>query len=532
MKKIILAAICAVTAASLSAQDVTDALRFSQIEYYGTARSMAMGNAFTALGGDIGSIHINPAGSAVNNYSQVAITPSVNILAGSADYSSVGNVDNSYSRNDNSKTRFTLPNIGVVTHYNTGRKTGLKSISFGIVGSATSFYNENMLASGINGQSSYMGYLSALASADQLTTDELGSARYGDMDTYYWPAMVAYRSGMINSTGDGNYMSPAEGYSDGSYSLNGELDQSYGRVTKGSKYDMVFNFGMNFNDKFYFGANFGIVALTYKSNKYISEVAVDYNDFPCLTEGQSDYFKGMRFREAYSAEGSGVYAKVGFIAIPAEGLRVGAAIQTPTANYITEHLWYSGYTDFQYASGSETINANEEYVYEYRLISPYRVNAGIAYTIPGFGLISADYEMADYSTMKFKETDSWSNGYFDGSNQTIKDYAGVSHMLRIGAEYIPIQGIALRAGYNLTTTPERYLDENGEKTAPSANKHTFSFGVGYQSDASFFCDFAVRCISYPYEYIYPYPSYDDITSPEIRVDNNLWNIALTLGWRF
>ena len=34
-------------------QTVGDALRFSDQNYYGTARSIAMGNAFTALGGDL-----------------------------------------------------------------------------------------------------------------------------------------------------------------------------------------------------------------------------------------------------------------------------------------------------------------------------------------------------------------------------------------------------------------------------------------------------------------------------------------------
>ena len=57
-------------AASAAAQDMYDALRYSDYNYYGTARTIGMGNAVTALGGDLGSIGINPAGSAVNSYSQ------------------------------------------------------------------------------------------------------------------------------------------------------------------------------------------------------------------------------------------------------------------------------------------------------------------------------------------------------------------------------------------------------------------------------------------------------------------------------
>ena len=43
------------------AQTAYDAFLFSESNYEGTARTVAMGNAFTALGGDLGSISLNPA---------------------------------------------------------------------------------------------------------------------------------------------------------------------------------------------------------------------------------------------------------------------------------------------------------------------------------------------------------------------------------------------------------------------------------------------------------------------------------------
>ena len=45
-----------------SAQGAGEALLFGENTYYGTARSAGLGNAVTALGGDLGSIGINPAG--------------------------------------------------------------------------------------------------------------------------------------------------------------------------------------------------------------------------------------------------------------------------------------------------------------------------------------------------------------------------------------------------------------------------------------------------------------------------------------
>ena len=48
----------------LTAQYAEDALRFSQIYYQGTARSMAVGGAFGALGGDLSVLSTNPGGIA------------------------------------------------------------------------------------------------------------------------------------------------------------------------------------------------------------------------------------------------------------------------------------------------------------------------------------------------------------------------------------------------------------------------------------------------------------------------------------
>ena len=135
MKKIITAAACAVLAGTvLQAQNVTDALRYSKNEYYGTARTMAMGNAFTALGGDIGSIGINPAGSAVNNYSQFAVTPGLNIQSSPADYSAYGVVGdgNPYTTTGNTQVRFVVPSIGMTLNIPTERKRGLMGVTLGI----------------------------------------------------------------------------------------------------------------------------------------------------------------------------------------------------------------------------------------------------------------------------------------------------------------------------------------------------------------------------------------------------------------
>ena len=75
MNKIITLFLSLTTAACLFAQTAEDALNIAQEYYEGTARSMAMGNAFTALGGDLGGLAINPASSGVYRCSQFSFTP-------------------------------------------------------------------------------------------------------------------------------------------------------------------------------------------------------------------------------------------------------------------------------------------------------------------------------------------------------------------------------------------------------------------------------------------------------------------------
>ena len=67
--------------APLGAQSLEDAYRFGTTDYTGTARTMALGGAMGAIGCDLGSIGINPAGSAVAGYSQLTISPKQSIAS-------------------------------------------------------------------------------------------------------------------------------------------------------------------------------------------------------------------------------------------------------------------------------------------------------------------------------------------------------------------------------------------------------------------------------------------------------------------
>lgn len=513
------------------AQDMYDALRYSENNYYGTARSIAMGNAFTALGGDLGSVGINPAGSAVNGYSQFTLTPGITIISSSAQFNGTPATSSTFSALEKkSPSKFGMPNFGIVINQKTGRSYGVKGISFGFVGNGTNIFTEEYGAGGPNDQTTYLGSMASWAMADGATGAGLDEATYSS-GTYPWDDIIGWRTGMISTYGgsDSQFIGATERiFPDGTIGLGGPLDQRYGRRTTGRKYDMVLNFGMNINDNFYLGANIGMVALSYNTNTYFKEVAQNMNDFPIEYENNvTTYFSDARYRTQMDVDGSGVYAKFGLIWLPTPNFRVGAAIQTPTSMTVSERWWYAGDIAFK-DSGFDASEVSEEGSYEYRLISPYRLNAGLAYTLPGFGLFSADYEMTDYSRMYFRTLD-YEYGGFSDTNTDIENNMGISHSLRLGFEVKPLPEFAIRAGYGFITAPET--------AAKNALTQNASIGFGYSSPKSFFFDMALRGTFKPDMYVYPfeYPAgtFDDGTlTPEMVVKRSLFDIVATFGWRF
>ena len=541
MKKTIPVLIAAAVASNAGAQTVADALRFGENNYYGTARTISMGNAFTALGGDLGSISINPAGSAVNGFSQFSITPNLSISTSSARYNAVPSQTDKYgSAIKNSELRFTVPNVAFTLNWDRKASRGLKSIAFGVVANATANYLDNMSAGGRNVATSYAGAMGA-----QMTDANLHSGNLNGEDGYYtsasWNHVAAWQSGIVSTFGDSDsqYIGVTEKLidnGDGSQTIQlaDVIDQMYGRKSHGNKYDIVVNLGMNFSDRFYAGMNIGVVTMDYKRNEYFKESAVNPDNFMIdYGSGNTTYFNDLRYRYAYDMQSSGIYAKFGFIAVPVKGLRLGAAIQTPTANFVTEHWQHAAetwYSDSKYDAST----ASPKGEYKYKFVSPYRFNVGLAYTFGKVALISADYELCDYSKMKFKETETNDNSVFDnGVNLDIKDFTGLSHSFRAGAEVKPVPFLAVRAGYSVVTSGERYFNEYNEKVAPKACRNAFSLGLGYSSKGAFFCDFAFRSTKYPSEYVYPYDTYiDGELSPEILNKKRMSDISLTFGWRF
>jgi len=573
MKKTLFIVICAALAVPAAAQSWDQAQKFSENIYGGTARSMAMGNALTAVGGDLGSIGINPAGGAVAGYSQFTITPSLSISATKAQGYSADGLDpiGLGDRVSSGFTRFKMPNVGFTINMNTGRKHGLKRMTFGFVANSTNDFTYKTNASGtLFGTHSYSGSLASLANG--YTQDVLSGSwfaeGYGKQPD--WSAMAGFRSGILDNIGGTDYLGLTDVMVGGRPEAAAALFQKYGLQTKGYKQDMVVNFSANFNDKFYIGANLGFTAMSYGEVEYWEEMPDDPQTFPKIEyDGGATVatFNSVFAQRRYDVSGSGIYFKVGMLWRPVAGLRLGAAIQTPTMMDMTGRCqWYaeSNLTGIYF---SPSKSEEDEWIYSLRM--PWRWNVGAAYSFGSFAVVSLDYEMTDYSSAKYRGRSDF--GYSDGGwgdqNADIKDALGVGHNLRAGLEFKPTPELAMRVGYNYLSGSQRnwlvwdnadpanpvlYLEPltSAEKRAQSS--HLVSFGTGY-SFGSFFTDFAVRMRFMPTMYYTPYHHYesgatvyDKIAAdyiekatgeiekvvPEIVVKATGIDVLLTLGWRF
>jgi hypothetical protein len=477
-----------------------NALLFSQNIYEGTARFQAMGGAFAALGGDFTTLSINPAGVAVYRSSEILFTPALAIAGTSAGY--MGNTI------DDSKTRFGMGSIGYVSAFPTYNIEGLMSVNIGIGFNKLQNNTYRSSAGARTSASANLSYLRKLAlGLTGLPIDDL-DARSSDEEWMAWQTDLV----LPIENHDGEYIAATEDFDDQDpdnldlIRQAGDLDQLLYRDQSGYVGEYVFSAGINLSDRFYFGLSIGIQDINHTLYEEYQEKAVNVADF---TTG----FK--RFTYGYNNEtrGVGTNVKFGVIARPIDGLRVGAYIHTPTWMFLHEN-WMKDMTSY-FISGkyNASIDPTEYY---YRLQTPFRWGAGLAYTFGSLGLLSVDYEGVDYGGLKLRE-DNGSIGSFTEDNQHIKQYyRSATSNIRVGGE-LRLNAVALRAGYAYYQNPGK------EMKAVKIG----SVGIGYRGEY-FFIDGAYSFSPGNTQLRDLYADNQNLVSTTASMSK----IAVTIGWRF
>jgi len=486
----------------LAGQNMDDALRYSRLFYQGTARFNGMSGAFTALGGDVSAIGLNPAAAGVFRSTEVSITPAVFFRDLNTDWNGYGS-DDSYSG-------LTLGQAGLVSSFRTGSGKGLTNLNLAYTFNRTNNYYRNAVIDGISNNSSMADFWALQATGYR--TGELGGTAFMAYDTYLIDTLPNYLD---------EYASI--------FSYYGETYPEYGqklkRVIDNSGYsnEHTIALGASLGDKVYLGAGFGITNVSYTGHYSHLESDDAQNTFDFVNFTYTDHFK---------ATGSGWNFKLGAIVRPFESLRIGVGFTTPTI-YTIDEVFYNSLsvkldndTPADPSDDANPVVNNEDMTYRYRVTTPYHLNAGIAYQIGNFGLISADYEFIDYATARLSKG---ADGYnFETENEDLAAEVGATGNLRLGAE-ARLGPLYLRGGYSHhgSAFTEGTLNED-------ASSNGYSAGLGYRQD-NFYIDVAMVWLN-SYESYMMYPD-DSRAVPEYTSDPVNLNIkdkylSVTLGLKF
>ncbi len=449
MKRLIFAFI-AMTSMAVEAQNISDAVRYSTSDLHGTARYRAMSGAFGALGGDLSSLNVNPAGSAVFLSSFGSISLNV------ANTENEVNYFNGFTSNSNSN--LDLGQAGAVFVFNSfNENNDWKKFTIGFNYAKTSDFEDDYLVAGTNAPTSIGNYflnyangvpLDLLMPMDDETVSSLYSWLGANEGFGAQQALLGYQGYIINADNPDDM----ENTTYNSAVAPGTFDQEYAYAATGMNGKFSFNFATQFQDNLYLGLNLNSHFLDYERVTIMDE----------LNEN-GGAINSIYFEDNLRTVGSGFSFQLGGIARLGNKVRVGASYESPT--------WYSiSEETTQYLETNEAV-VNPEIINiypDYTLQTPGQYTGSLAVLFGSQGLLSFDYSYKDYSNNKFKPT---GDPGFNVQNNLMEQNLKAASTYRLGGEY-RIEAFSLRGGYRFEESPYQNETTLGDLQG-------YSLGVGY-----------------------------------------------------
>ena len=540
MKKIRLyiSALLLLSSGILLAQGEMDAFRFSQTDLNGTARSISMGGAFGALGGDMSAMSHNPAGIGIYRSSEVQTT--INVNSSNAESSWAG------MNNNIRKTRAGFDNLSYVGYFPTGNDYGIKGWNIGIAYNKVKDFNRSYRAVG-NPLFSMADYVASCASnaygenGGILENDLILTNSYDPYNNGYlngqWMSILGYESGFFGAKYD---------YSDVYHSAYGQwrgntwMPSSPDRTTlrigeSGSINEYNFSVATNISDFLFLGANLGITTVDYRMSSWHNE------EF-----GSTDY---LTLGNTLETTGTGYSINIGAIIRPIDQLRLGVAYNSPKMFVLTDH--FDAFGESYIANEKDPLMKGyiPEYSYaEYSLQTPGRWIFSAAGIIGNMALLSLDYELTSYNNIFLSDRD-FDRGSYQSDNDIIKQDFKVAQTLKAGAELKITPQFALRGGYIWQPSPMKDHLINGAEvfTAGTIPHYTvtnttnyYTAGLGFRFTPNFYMDLAF-VYQIQNEKLYPFTNMDwrfpeyhiePVYSEPANISLKTSRVALTLGYKF
>jgi hypothetical protein len=478
------------------AQYSQDAIRFSQTTNGSTSRIKAVGNAGTAVGGDLSNVSGNPAGLGFFTRSEFSITPEFD---GSKSKSNYFGQANSASRNT-----VNLNNAALVIYNQLSKPAGADknkgwlSVNYGVGFSRTNDFNQNIHYGGTNNANSINNYYASQANQFGIDEGTLAGWAYDHqlIDLYeLTPTTSEYRPNNVGPNTQEAFIN-----------------------RRGSQSSVDFSIGGNYSNKLYLGLGLSFTDIDYTSFSTFYEdgtLSVLENNLPVNRDFSSAYSQNQR------TTGTGFTARLGVIYKPTEAVRLGAVLTSPTF-YNIDDAYNEGLAS-QIGNNSATSNQSDDYTLNYNLRTPLKLAGGASVFIKHFGFITGDVEYVDYSSAHLSSNPDYNadvrpNGD-PGDNPEIKALYKSTINAHIGAEARLTNFFLLRGGYGIQGNARK---ENG------SDIKTVSGGVGLRF-GSYYVD-ATYAHSSGDQNLFPYDVGTASPSAMLRNSNN--NGYLTLGYRF
>ena len=433
---------------TIKAQQISDALQYSQDDITGNARYRAMGGAFGALGGNLSALNVNPAGSAIftSNFSSVTLS--------SYNQQNESNYFGTKSKEDNASLDMNqLGMVWVFDNYYLDSKWSKFSIAMNY--DQTNNFNNSMYARGYNPTNSVANYY--LSYANGIPENILSSIPYTDLSYNEQQAYLGYNGYFINPTTGNQYTSAVN--------PNGNYFQENNVESRGYNGKITFNIGAEYDKRFYFGMNLNAHFSNFETTSSFYEDTFDSPGNNTATGVQAS-----RFTNQLYTYGSGFSFQLGAIAKVTNDFRVGLSYESPTWYNLNDELKQTlsvNCPDCIPNTTSFIVSPNTVLIYPtYQLKTTARYTGSLSYIFGSKGLISFDYSLRDYSNLKFQPSSE-----FFSANDAISNALSISNEVRIGGEY-RIKRWSVRGGFRYEESPYKNKNTVG-------NLNSYSTGFGY-----------------------------------------------------
>ena len=490
---------------TLEAQTDEDVIRYSNIGSGGTGRYVGLSGAMGALGGDMSSASVNPAGLGLYLKSDLNFSFGMHLANTISQF-------NSHTEKKLSPA-FVFNFLGL-SGVSADRRHPENRHVLAVTYNQLQNFNQDIL---IKGRSTR---------GKSMTLDMLDYAKgksYRNLDALYEGA--AYNTYLIDMLDTNNFNSYFS-YIDTSKSfLQQKAISTSGRIN-----ELCFSYAYTINDNVYLGASIGVPFLKYSYQSDYAEID-DNNEMKIIKNPngsmtssysyQVNYYQGLggikdfHYQSTYTTTATGICIKIGSIWRLSDYFRCGLYYHSPTWYKSKDIYYYVWMTNWDEGKSISITVPNGQGVYNYDITTPSKIGIAISGIIDKKLSMNADYELIDYRRGLLKSRDV---GVFDNANKALKEKYILTGNLRVGVE-LNTKPVMFRAGW------ASYGSPFGAQITGNYVRNSFSIGGGFKT-TNFYFDIALVKTYIGKQIYYMYnPLYVDPTN--IRL--NLTQIVFTIG---